>query len=103
VFYGRRRAAHIRLTQSIFSFDSARHLRYNPKMSVTRIVGVVLLVVGIVLIIVGVVASRSLADSLSSVFRGRLTQQTMWYIFGGIASAVVGLLLALGVIGRSRS
>jgi type II secretory pathway component PulK len=72
-------------------------------MSVTRIVGVLLLVAGIVLIIVGVVASRSLADSLSSVFRGRLTHQTMWYIFGGIASAVVGLLLTLGVIGRSRS
>jgi type II secretory pathway component PulK len=78
-------------------------LQYNPKMSVTRIVGVLLLVAGIVLIIVGVVASRSLADSLSSVFRGRLTHQTMWYIFGGIASAVVGLLLTLGVIGRSRS
>jgi type II secretory pathway component PulK len=78
-------------------------MQYNPKMSVTRIVGVVLLIAGIVLIIVGVVASRSLADSLSSVFRGRLTHQTMWYIFGGIASAVVGLLLTLGVIGRSRS
>jgi len=78
-------------------------LQYNPKMSVTRIVGVLLLVAGIVLIIVGVVASRSLADSLSSVFRGRLTHQTMWYIFGGIASAVIGLLLTLGVIGRSRS
>jgi len=64
---------------------------------------VVLLVVGIVLIIVGVVASRSLADSLSSVFRGRLTHQTMWYIFGGIASAAVGLLLTIGIIGRSRS
>jgi len=72
-------------------------------MSIIRIVGVVLLVAGIVLIIVGVVASRSLADSLSSVFRGRLTHQTLWYIIGGIASAVVGLLLTLGVIGRTRS
>jgi len=61
------------------------------------------LVAGIVLIIMGIVASRSLADNLSTVFRGRLTNQTLWFILGGVASAVVGLLLTLGVIGRSRS
>jgi len=72
-------------------------------MSITRVLGVVLLVAGVVLIIIGVVASRSLADSLSTVFRGRLTQHTLWYIFGGIASAVVGLLLTIGVIGRTKS
>jgi hypothetical protein len=59
-------------------------------------------VAGVVLIIIGVVASRSLADNLSSVFRGRLTDHTMWYIFGGIASAVVGFVLAIGVVGRAR-
>ncbi len=69
----------------------------------TKILGVVLLVVGIVLIIIGVNASRSLADNLSTMFRGRLTEHTMWYIFGGIASAVVGLLLMMGVFGRTRS
>jgi hypothetical protein len=78
-------------------------MQYNPKMSVTRIVGVVLLIAGIVLIIVGVVASRSLGESLSRAFLGRFTHQTMWYIFGGIAAAVIGLLLTLGVVGRSRS
>ena len=61
------------------------------------------MVAGIVLIIMGIVASRSLADNLSTVFRGRLTNQTLWFILGGVASAVVGLLLTLGVIGRSRS
>lgn len=61
------------------------------------------MVVGIVLIIIGVNASRSLADNLSTMFRGRLTEHTMWYIFGGIASAVVGLLLMMGVFGRTRS
>ena len=70
-------------------------------MSITRIIGVVLLIAGVVLIITGVVASRSLADSLSTIFRGRLTQHTMWYIFGGIASAAVGLLLTIGVFGRT--
>jgi len=72
-------------------------------MSISRVLGVLLLVAGIVLIIMGIVASRSLADNLSTVFRGRLTNQTLWFILGGVASAVVGLLLTLGVIGRSRS
>ena len=69
-------------------------------MSISRVLGVLLLVAGIVLIIMGIVASRSLADNLSTVFRGRLTNQTLWFILGGVASAVVGLLLTLGVIGR---
>jgi hypothetical protein len=72
-------------------------------MSTTRLFGVVLLVAGVVLIIVGVAASRSLADNLSTLFRGRLTEHTLWYIFGGIASALLGLLLATGVLGRTRS
>jgi hypothetical protein len=72
-------------------------------MSISRVLGVLLLIAGVVLIIMGIVASRSLADNLSTVFRGRLTNQTLWFILGGVASAVVGLLLTLGVIGRSRS
>jgi len=83
--------------------DSIRHLQYIPAMSITRVIGIVVLIVGVVLIIVGVVASRSLADTLSNVFRGHLTENTMWYIFGGIAAAIVGLLLATGVFGRTRS
>ena len=72
-------------------------------MSITRVLGIILLIAGVVLIIIGVVASRSLADNLSTIFRGRLTQHTMWYIFGGIASAAVGLLLTIGVFGRTKS
>jgi hypothetical protein len=72
-------------------------------MSISRVLGGVLLIAGVVLIIIGVVESRSLADNLSSIFRGHLTQQTMFYIFSGIASAVVGLILMTGVIGQSRS
>ncbi len=71
-------------------------------MSSIRIFGVILLVVGSVLIIAGVMASRSLADSLSSAFLGRMTEHTMWYFIGGIASAVVGLVLATGVVGGRR-
>jgi hypothetical protein len=64
---------------------------------------VLLLIAGVVLIIIGIVDSRSLADNLSTIFRGRLTQHTMLYLFGGIASAVVGLVLTLGAFGRARS
>jgi hypothetical protein len=72
-------------------------------MSITRVLGIILLVAGVVLLVIGITASRSLADNLSTVFRGRLTQHTLWYIIGGIASAGVGLLLTIGVFGRGRS
>ena len=71
-------------------------------MSISRIVGIVLVVVGAVLIVMGVNASDSIADSLSQTFAGRLTQGTLWYFIGGGASVLVGLLLALGVAGRTR-
>jgi len=72
-------------------------------INISRSVGVVLLVAGVVLIIVGIVASRSLTDNVSNFFVGHFTKSTMWYIFGGIASAVVGLLLTLGVFAKARS
>jgi uncharacterized membrane protein HdeD (DUF308 family) len=71
-------------------------------MSTTRILGVILLVVGVVLIIIGVTATRSLPDRASSFFLGHLTTNTLWYIIGGVVSAVVGLVLMLGAF-RSRS
>jgi hypothetical protein len=72
-------------------------------MSATRVLGVILLIAGVVLIVFGAVESRSLANGLSSMFRGRLTQHTLLYIIGGTASAVVGLILTIGVFGRARS
>jgi hypothetical protein len=65
-------------------------------MSTTRAFGLVLLVGGIILIIVGLTASRSVADSLSSWFTGHFTRSTMWYLIGGGAAAVVGLVLSVG-------
>ena len=64
-------------------------------MNPPRIIGVVLLVVGVILFIVGLNASHSMADRISETFTGRFTEGTTWYIIGGIASALLGLLLVL--------
>ena len=64
-------------------------------MSPQRIFGTVLLVIGVALLIVGMNASHSAADQLSTTFTGRFTHETAWYIFGGGAAALFGLLLVL--------
>ena len=62
-------------------------------MSSQRIAGIVLIVVGVVLLVIGFNSSESVADQVSETFTGRFTRETMWYILGGIASAVLGALL----------
>jgi divalent metal cation (Fe/Co/Zn/Cd) transporter len=70
-------------------------------MSPQRILGIVLLVVGIVLFIVGMNASHSAADQISNTFTGKFTNATAWYIFGGLAAGIVGLLMMIfGVRGN---
>jgi hypothetical protein len=70
-------------------------------MTPQRIVGIVLLVAGVAIMIIGMNASHSVADQVSNTFTGRFTQTTTWYIIGGIAAAVFGLLLTLfGPSGR---
>jgi hypothetical protein len=64
-------------------------------MSPKRIAGIVLLIVGVVILIVGMNASHSVADQVSNTFTGRFTQATTWYIIGGIAAAIFGLLLTV--------
>lgn len=64
-------------------------------MNRARLGGIVLLVVGVVLLMIGMSASDSLADQMSNVFTGHFTETTTWYIVGGIALAVAGLLLTL--------
>ena len=75
--------------------------RTSPS-NLQRIVGIVLLVVGVILLSVGMNASHSLADQVSNTFTGRFTQATTWYLVGGIASALFGLLMVLfGLRGRT--
>ena len=71
-------------------------------MNSQRIFGIVLLVVGMIVLVVGMNASHSMADQVSNTFTGRFTQATTWYIMGGIAAALFGLLLVLfGAQGKS--
>ncbi len=67
-------------------------------MSPQRMLGIVLLVVGIVLFIVGMNASHSVSDQASNAFTGKFTQATAWYIYGGLAAGLAGLLVV--VFGR---
>jgi hypothetical protein len=69
-------------------------------MSVQRIIGAILLAGGIILIILGISASRSFGNQLSNFFGGRPTDTTLWYLIGGVASAIVGLILLLGRFAR---
>ena len=70
-------------------------------MNSQRMIGVVLLVVGVALLIVGLNASHSLADQATHTFTGRFTQATTWYIIGGLAAGVMGLVMLLsGASGR---
>jgi hypothetical protein len=69
-------------------------------MSPQGIIGAVLLVGGVALLIFGMNASHSVADQVSNTFTGKFTQDTMWYIIGGIAVGALGLLmLVLGIRG----
>lgn len=69
-------------------------------MNRQRIFGIVLVVVGVSMLIYGINATDSFADRLSDAFTGRFTERTTWYIVGGIAVGLTGLLLAT-VVGRS--
>ncbi|WP_336232544.1 DUF3185 family protein [Thalassospira sp. CH_XMU1458] len=64
-------------------------------MSLGRILGVVALVVGVALLVTGYNASESAVDQLSETFLGRYTDETVWYLIGGVASAIGGLLLLI--------
>ena len=53
------------------------------------------LVPGVVLFIIGMNASHSAADRWSNFFSGHFTDSTVWYIAGGVAAAVAGVVLLL--------
>ena len=57
----------------------------------TRIVGIVLLVVGAILLYFSYEASKSLASEMSEMATNEPTDNTIWYLIGGVAAVIVGL------------
>lgn len=64
-------------------------------MSITRIIGLVILVIGVVLLIFGINTSHSAGEQIVEGFTGKFTDQTTCYLIGGIAAIVGGGLLCL--------
>ena len=54
-----------------------------------------MLVTGAALLIIGMNSSHSMADQLSNTFTGRFTDNTQWYIVGGIVIGLAGLGMTL--------
>lgn len=59
-------------------------------MGSSKLVGIVLLVIGIALLYFGYQSTQSLGNQLTETVTGRFTDQTMWYLIGGAASAAAG-------------
>ena len=60
-----------------------------------KALGIALLAVGVALIIFGINASDSVGSDFSRFFTGTPTNKSMWLLLGGIAAAIVGLVLSL--------
>ncbi len=72
-------------------------------MNVTRIIGLILLAVGVTLLIFGYNASQSVGERIVEGFTGHFTNQTMWYLIGGVAAVVGGLGLSVWGGGRATT
>lgn len=64
-------------------------------MSQSRILGLVALIVGGVLLFFAWRASSTPVDQVSEALTGRFTNNTMWYLVGGLIGVVAGLALLL--------
>lgn len=64
-------------------------------MSTNKIIGIVLIIVGGGLLFFGIQATGSLTEEVHETFTGRFTDETTWYLLGGAAAVVVGLIMAL--------
>ena len=64
-------------------------------MKANQMVGIVVLVLGAVLLGFAYQSSNALLDQISSIVTGRYTDQTMWYLIGGIVLTLAGGLLII--------
>jgi LPXTG-motif cell wall-anchored protein len=68
-------------------------------MPVARTLGIVLLAAGLVFLVMGLSATDAPSEQLMHTFLGRYSQQTVWYIAGGLAALAAGAFL---IFMRSR-
>ena len=59
------------------------------------VVGIVALVLGVVLLVFAYQSANAPLDQIFSTFTGRYTDQTMWYLIGGIVLALAGGILII--------
>ncbi len=64
-------------------------------MNASQMAGIVALVLGAVLLGFAYHSSNAPLDQISSTLTGHYTNQTMWYLIGGIGIALGGGLLAI--------
>jgi Protein of unknown function (DUF3185) len=64
-------------------------------MKASQMVGIVALVLGAVLLGFAYQSSNAPLDQISSTLTGHYTDQTMWYLIGGIGLALAGGLLTI--------
>ena len=62
-------------------------------MTSQGIFGILLLIGGVALFFFGYQASQSVGEQVFETFAGRFTESTTWYLIGGVAIAVLGLIL----------
>ncbi|MGH7950386.1 MAG: DUF3185 family protein [Limisphaerales bacterium] len=58
-----------------------------------RGIGAALLAAGIAAIIYGINMSNSVSSNVSKTFTGAPTDESLWFLIGGIAGAIVGIAL----------
>jgi hypothetical protein len=75
---------------------NSNQTQYTKGENMNRIVGLACLVGGVVLAIFGANATNSFGSQVSKFFTGSPTDKAIWMLIGGIALAIVGLVLAAG-------
>lgn len=60
-----------------------------------RSIGIALAIAGIVFLVMGLGATDSAVERISETLTGKYTDQTVWYIAGGLAALIAGSVLAL--------
>ncbi len=79
---------------TIIPITSDRNDYFSRKVYMSsRVLGIVLFVGGVALLVVGYIASQSVAESVRSFLGFRFSKETMWYLIGGAAAVVAGILV----------